>query len=57
MSRPVINPGKVDWSGENPGMYLKEKVDGPFAIHILTKHHWRLFLITEILLDFSPTIW
>ena len=31
MARPVINPGKVDWSGENPGMYLKETADGPFV--------------------------
>lgn len=31
MSRPVINPGQIDWSGENPGMYLKETADGPFV--------------------------
>jgi hypothetical protein len=31
MARPSINPGTVDWSGENPGMYLKETVDGPFV--------------------------
>lgn len=24
-------PGTVDWSGENPGMYLKETPDGPFV--------------------------
>lgn len=30
MSRPTINPGSVDWSGENPGMYLKQSADGPF---------------------------
>lgn len=24
-------PGTVDWSGENPGMYLKETQDGPFV--------------------------
>jgi len=23
--------GTVDWSGENPGMYLKESADGPFV--------------------------
>ncbi len=23
--------GPVDWSGENPGMYLKESTDGPFV--------------------------
>ena len=26
-----IHPGAVDWSGENPGMYLKDKPDGPFV--------------------------
>lgn len=31
MERIPINPGKVDWSGENPGMYLKESADGPFV--------------------------
>ena len=31
MARPAINPGIVDWSGENPGMYLKETADGPFV--------------------------
>jgi len=32
MSLPMpIHPGEVDWSGENPGMYLKEKPDGPFV--------------------------
>lgn len=29
--RPAINPARVDWSGENPGMYLKESADGPFV--------------------------
>jgi hypothetical protein len=29
--RPPINPGQIDWSGENPGMYLKEAADGPFV--------------------------
>ena len=28
--RPTINPGAVDWSGENPGMYMKEAADGPY---------------------------
>jgi hypothetical protein len=27
---PVI-PGEIDWSGENPGMYLRDGVDGPYA--------------------------
>lgn len=31
MERVPINPGSVDWSGENPGMYLKETPDGPFV--------------------------
>jgi hypothetical protein len=31
MTRVPINPGKVDWSGENPGMYLKVAQDGPFV--------------------------
>jgi hypothetical protein len=31
MSRPAINPGRIDWSGENPGMYLKGTADGPFV--------------------------
>ena len=31
MARPPFNPNKVDWSGENPGMYLKETADGPFV--------------------------
>lgn len=30
MERIPINPGKVEWSGENPGIYLKESADGPF---------------------------
>jgi len=31
MARPIITPGTVDWSGENPGMYLKQRADGPFV--------------------------
>lgn len=32
MTTPTfVHPGEVDWSGENPGMYLKEKADGPFV--------------------------
>lgn len=31
MARPPFNPQQVDWSGENPGMYLKEAPDGPFV--------------------------
>lgn len=28
---PAINPGTVDWSGENPGILLKDDPDGPFT--------------------------
>jgi hypothetical protein len=28
MSRPAVNPGVVDWSGENPGITLKSSPDG-----------------------------
>jgi len=31
MARPPFNRNKVDWSGENPGMYLKDSADGPFV--------------------------
>ena len=31
MARPPFNPHEIDWSGENPGMYLKESADGPFV--------------------------
>src|SRR5438094_402074 len=32
MTTPTLtHPGVVDWSGENPGMYLKEKADGAFV--------------------------
>ena len=32
MTTPTLtHPGVVDWSGENPGMYLKETADGPFV--------------------------
>src|SRR3972149_1468367 len=30
-TRAPIHPGTVDWSGENPGMCLKEEADGPFG--------------------------
>ena len=30
MAEPVNFAGNVDWSGENPGISLKEKPDGPF---------------------------
>ena len=28
MARPPVNPNPVDWSGENPGITLKDTVDG-----------------------------
>jgi len=31
MSRVSINPGRVEWSGENPGIYLKHGQDGDYA--------------------------
>lgn len=31
MARPPINPLPVDWSGENPGISLKETPDGPWS--------------------------
>src|SRR5262249_18380017 len=31
MADTIVFPGNVDWSGENPGVSLKEKPDGPFV--------------------------
>jgi hypothetical protein len=31
MADPINFPGTVDWSGENPGISLKETPDGPFV--------------------------
>lgn len=31
MTDPIVFAGSVEWSGENPGIYLKEKPDGPFV--------------------------
>jgi hypothetical protein len=31
MADPILFPGTVDWSGENPGISLKERPDGPFV--------------------------
>lgn len=30
-SRIPVNPGQVEWSGDNPGIYLKRLADGPFT--------------------------
>src|SRR5260221_11209032 len=27
----AVNPNRVEWSGENPGIYLKETADGPWT--------------------------
>lgn len=42
MSSP-INPGRVDWSGHNPGIYLKEDPAGPWT-----------GLATFFRIDYSP---
>jgi hypothetical protein len=31
MAEQLVFPGTIDWTGENPGIYLKESVDGPFV--------------------------
>ena len=31
MPKSPIHPGAVDWTGENPGIYLKEQEDGPWT--------------------------
>jgi hypothetical protein len=31
MAEPILFPGTVEWSGENPGISLKERADGPFV--------------------------
>ena len=31
MAAPIVFPGTVEWSGENPGISLKETPDGPFV--------------------------
>ncbi|MEO0702644.1 MAG: hypothetical protein AAFY80_10940 [Pseudomonadota bacterium] len=31
MSRVPINPGRVEWSGENPGIYLKTTPEGEYS--------------------------
>lgn len=29
--RVPVNPGKVEWAGDNPGIYLRETPDGPWT--------------------------
>ena len=31
MAEPIVFSGNVEWSGENPGISLKERADGPFV--------------------------
>ena len=31
MADPIVFPGTVEWSGENPGISLKETPEGPFV--------------------------
>ena len=31
MADPIVFPGTVEWSGENPGISLKDQPDGPFV--------------------------
>jgi len=31
MTRSPIHPGRIAWTGENPGIYLKETQDGPWT--------------------------
>lgn len=31
MAEPIVFPGRVEWSGENPGISLKENAAGPFT--------------------------
>ena len=45
MTSPV-NPGTVEWSGENPGIYLKDAIDGPWLslavfFRVVTSEHGR----------------
>jgi hypothetical protein len=60
-ARTPIHAGTVDWSGENPGMYLKETAEGPFAtlvsfFRVVLSPHGRghaLVLLESPLLDLS----
>lgn len=31
LADPILFPGTVEWTGENPGISLKEQADGPFT--------------------------
>ena len=30
-TRVPVNPGRVEWAGDNPGIYLRESPDGPWS--------------------------
>ena len=30
-TRVPVNPGRVEWAGDNPGIYLRESPDGPWT--------------------------
>ena len=30
-ARIAVNPGRVEWAGDNPGIYLRESPDGPWT--------------------------
>ena len=30
-TRIAVNPGRVEWAGDNPGIYLRESPDGPWT--------------------------
>jgi hypothetical protein len=61
MSETLMQPGAIDWSGENPGMYLKDQPDGPFVslvsfFRVVVSPHGRghaLILLESPLLDTS----
>ena len=61
MTTATAATGRVDWSGENPGMYLKETPDGPFVtlvsfFRVVVSPHGRghaLILLESPLLDTS----
>lgn len=58
-----INPGQVEWSGENPGIYLQDREDGPWTtlatfFRIVASGHGRghaLILLEAPTRDDHPT--
>ena len=39
MSNAPIHPGAVAWTGENPGIYLKDRQDGPGPADDVLPYH------------------